>query len=219
MAWCPKCKNEYVEGITHCPDCDVDLVEELSMEPEEDATPEVPEDYSFPEDFDPRSVLEPQERPEPAHLYKSPTERYADLKSSAWTFLLIGGIGLFIMILGWAGLIRLPLAPFALGVMTLLFTAFIITGVLSLLNAGKVQRNMAAENAFTESVIQWYHTEGKKNPALQSLNTDQPEELLYLQKAELIQQLVREQFPQIDQALLEKLSDDFCEEDFTDSQE
>ena len=31
MAWCPKCKNEYRKGITHCPDCDVDLVEELEF--------------------------------------------------------------------------------------------------------------------------------------------------------------------------------------------
>ena len=36
MAWCPKCKNEYREGITHCPDCDIDLVEELLPEQEED---------------------------------------------------------------------------------------------------------------------------------------------------------------------------------------
>nr|MCR5282485.1 hypothetical protein [Lachnospiraceae bacterium] len=27
--WCPKCKNEYRAGFTHCPDCDVDLVESL----------------------------------------------------------------------------------------------------------------------------------------------------------------------------------------------
>ena len=25
MAWCPKCRNEYVEGITNCPDCNMDL--------------------------------------------------------------------------------------------------------------------------------------------------------------------------------------------------
>ena len=32
MAWCPKCKNEYVEGVTVCPDCDIELVDELPEE-------------------------------------------------------------------------------------------------------------------------------------------------------------------------------------------
>jgi len=32
MAWCPKCKNEYVEGILTCADCGIDLVDELPKE-------------------------------------------------------------------------------------------------------------------------------------------------------------------------------------------
>ena len=39
MAWCPKCKNEYREGVTVCPDCDIELVEELSEEDEFEAEP------------------------------------------------------------------------------------------------------------------------------------------------------------------------------------
>ena len=72
MPWCPKCRNEYVEGKTHCPDCDVDLVEELSFEKEEILPPE---DYEFPEDFRPEEVLNgPKERPKPVRTYKSPEE-------------------------------------------------------------------------------------------------------------------------------------------------
>lgn len=33
MPWCPVCKNEYVEGYTHCKDCDVDLVDSLENAP------------------------------------------------------------------------------------------------------------------------------------------------------------------------------------------
>ena len=29
MSWCPKCKNEYRAGITICPDCNEELLEEL----------------------------------------------------------------------------------------------------------------------------------------------------------------------------------------------
>ena len=32
MSWCPKCKNEYRAGIEICPDCNVELVAELSEE-------------------------------------------------------------------------------------------------------------------------------------------------------------------------------------------
>ena len=38
MAWCPKCKCEYVEGITVCADCECELVEKL---PEEGTEPEI----------------------------------------------------------------------------------------------------------------------------------------------------------------------------------
>lgn len=30
MSWCPKCKNEYRAGITICPDCNEELLEELT---------------------------------------------------------------------------------------------------------------------------------------------------------------------------------------------
>ncbi|MBO4396394.1 MAG: hypothetical protein J5819_08625 [Eubacterium sp.] len=39
MAWCPKCKNEYREGVDVCPDCDVPLVDELPEEEDVAAEP------------------------------------------------------------------------------------------------------------------------------------------------------------------------------------
>ncbi len=49
MAWCPKCKNEYREGVTVCPDCEIELVDELVEEEEFDAEPK-PVIFMEPED-------------------------------------------------------------------------------------------------------------------------------------------------------------------------
>ena len=43
MAWCPKCKCEYVEGVDRCADCGCELVEHLTDEPEERFTESLPE--------------------------------------------------------------------------------------------------------------------------------------------------------------------------------
>ncbi len=39
MSWCPKCKNEYRAGITICPDCNEELLEELTEAQELDFVP------------------------------------------------------------------------------------------------------------------------------------------------------------------------------------
>lgn len=35
--WCPKCKNEYIDGVTTCVDCECELVDELPVEVDPDA--------------------------------------------------------------------------------------------------------------------------------------------------------------------------------------
>ena len=39
MSWCPKCQNEYRAGIQICPDCNAELVAELSEESESKFVP------------------------------------------------------------------------------------------------------------------------------------------------------------------------------------
>ena len=153
MPWCPACKNEYVEGMTHCPDCDVDLVDELSEndDPQRNAALQIPEDYEFPEDFDPRTAMaaiaagdtsEPKEKTEPAKSYKSPEDRYSDMHSSAWTFLLVGSAGIVFMILCWLDIVQLPVYDFVLLVMTGLFLIFLLVGVVSFRSAQNLKANI-----------------------------------------------------------------------------
>lgn len=212
MPWCPKCRNEYVAGRTHCPDCDVDLVEELPMESEK--AEEAPEDFEFPEDFDPGIILEgPKEKPAPVKPYKSPEERYADMQSSAWTFLLVGGLGLIVMILALMGIFTFPFHDFALYVMLLLFASFTILGISSFQNSRKLKALILSENAKIQEITDWYRTEGIHSKAMTALDASLPEEIFYLQKYETISQILREHFSEIPEDLLNKLASDFSEED------
>ena len=209
MPWCPKCRNEYVEGKTHCPDCDVELVEELN--PEEQVLP--PEDYEFPENFRPEEVLNgPKERPKPARTYKSPEERYKDARSSADTFLLVGGAGFILMLLALSGILSFPFHDFALISMLILFGVFFGIGVFSLKNARKIRESMEAENAFVEKVKTWYQTEGSSRERVKAVPLDLPEEIRYFQLYDAVRQTILEEFPEIDEALLDKLTSDACEE-------
>lgn len=45
--FCPKCGAEYREGFTHCPDCDVDLVEELPKSKSKNQKEETEENTTF----------------------------------------------------------------------------------------------------------------------------------------------------------------------------
>ncbi len=212
MPWCPKCRNEYVAGRTHCPDCDVDLVEELPTEPEESTEPL--ENYEFPEDFDPGAILEgPREKAAPVKPYKSPEERFADMRSSAWTFLLVGGLGLVVMILALLEVFTFPFHDFALYVMLLLFAVFTVVGISSFQNARKLKELAVLENAKIQEITTWYRTEGIRSEALTALDSSLPEEIFYLRKYEAVSDTLRERYPEIPEDLLNKLASDFSEED------
>lgn len=216
MPWCPKCKNEYVEGKTHCPDCDVDLVEKLTPEA---LTPyaeeiEIPEDYEFPEDFNPEEILRgPKEPPKMARTFKSARERYADVRSSAYTFLFLGTVGFVVMALALAGVYELPFHDFALWVMLLLFVVFLGIGFASLKNAKSIQSEITAEEEFIEKIRAWYQTEGCKQEQILNAASDKADEFQYFQLYDAIRRTLLIHFPEIDEALLDKLTSDFCEED------
>ncbi|MCI8599584.1 MAG: hypothetical protein HFJ10_14275 [Lachnospiraceae bacterium] len=212
MPWCPKCKNEYVEGKTHCPDCDVDLVEELPLKEEESI--DIPEDYEFPEDFRPEEILEEnQAKPVPSKTYKSPEERYQDMRSSAYTFLFVGGLGILIMALALAGVLTFPFHDFALVVMLALFVVFLYIGVLSFKNSSKIKDSIQVENSLIAEVRAWYEKEGAQLESLANLNQELPQEILYFQKYDMIRQGIQTHFPELDETLLDKLTSDFCEEE------
>lgn len=96
MPWCPVCKNEYIKGKTHCPDCDVDLVDELTEAPEPPEAPSVP-------DEEPADLAASAAAASHMNTHVPARERHSETRSSAWTFLIIGAAGFLVITLALAG--------------------------------------------------------------------------------------------------------------------
>lgn len=208
MPWCPVCKNEYIEGKTHCPDCDADLVEEL---PTESAAE------------DPAPVRDEEELAELAaraaaarhmNTHVSAKVRHSETRSSAWTFLLVGGIGLLIITLAFIGVIKLPLSTFSLAVMEGIFFLFLIIAGISFRNAMKMLDDISREDNLETRIREWAKTNLRPDDLTAELQEDTPEEMRYFIISEAIRERLMPAFPEVDDAYAEQLTEDFYNELF-----
>ena len=209
MPWCPVCRNEYVEGKTHCPDCDVDLVEELPEETADEEEPYVPTEEELKELAERRAAT--------AHMntYTSAKTRHAETKSSAWTFLAVGGIGFLIITLSLLGIIKLPLNIFSLAIMEAMFLIFLIIAALSFKNAMQMLDDISKEDNLETRIQTWI----KENLTVENLTSEldgtTSEEMKYFMVSELIRERLMQAFPEVDDAYAEKLTEDFYNELFS----
>lgn len=206
MPWCPVCKNEYIEGRTHCPDCDVDLVEELSEEPE--VRESVP---------DQEELAEIAARAAAAgHMstHVSARDRHSETRSSAWTFLIVGAAGFLIITLALTGVIRLPLNTFSLAVMEGMFFLFLIVAGISFRNAMKMLDDISKEDSLETRIQEWAKEHLTAEELSEGIDENTPEEMRYFLISEAIRERLMPAFPEIDDAYAEKLTEDFYNELF-----
>lgn len=276
MAWCPKCKNEYREGIRVCAECGCELVEESglqnrkplifgeeqmlltlkrfleyndikSVEMQYDEEEAVYELLVKDSDFqqaqkiarvymeqtalkkleelqgsgeleqilaEQEETAESEEAAEhgKAQPYVNSAEQAEENRSSAWTLLIVGGVGLLAMILGIAGIIPLNLGnPYMFyGVMSAVFILFIVMGAVSMKNAKLFAKKAESENSLRDSLLKWCEeslTAEKVDAQIENA-ADMPEEVLYFNRYEMIKKMMNHQFMNLDQGFLEKLIDD-----------
>lgn len=229
MPWCPKCRSEYAAEIPRCLRCDIELVEELpplnEPEPEKKKTRQdilneldMPNPYEMGDNFTMEDMMRDLDgnwkKPEGSKLYKSPQMRYADLRSSASSFLMVGVLGVLVVILILTGILSLPFNNFMPAVMLCLFVGCIVCGILSMKKANEVKATIPAELAYIKKVSDWYHSEARPaNAELDAVDSSLYIEERYLKRYNIIRDLLEKQFPETESSLLDKLASDFCEEE------
>lgn len=225
MAWCPKCKCEYVEGIKVCADCGSELVEELPQEKASDVLAESIQEYFTEEDWETQEegTEEEEDGSEKGlsyqHFYVNNEEKAEDNKTSAYTLLTIGSLGLLVIILIFLDVIHVYMSItnkyIVTGVMGVLFLLFIVMGGVSLKNSRILFKKASKENNLTTEIKKWCINNLQMQEIDQELELkEQPEELKYFQRAAYMRTAVNKQFMNLDESYLDRLIDEVYPEIF-----
>ncbi len=140
------------------------------------------------------------------HSFVRLSDKYDDIMSSSYTLILVGIVGIIFMILVWMKIIPLPISSETSwlfnSVMGGVFIIFIIAGIVSFMHAKQVKIEADAEDKLIEELLSWADDNIHAEDIDEDLDTTQPMELLYFNRADKIKDLLMHQFENTDEALI-----------------
>ncbi|MDE6516281.1 MAG: hypothetical protein K2L18_00305 [Acetatifactor sp.] len=298
MLICPKCRNEYRDGITVCADCGCQLVSEKeivnkvplifgdeegltrlkeyleynglkdmeivydekeavhelligekdkqkaiklgSVYMQQEQVRQAEEAVRMQEEQARREAEKPQpqwfgmgteeteekqksQQPQPVRRssqgYQNKSEQAAENRSSAWTLLIVGGLGLVALVLLLTGVLPLQLRGsnryMIGGIMGALFVIFIVMGFVALKNSKQYAKEADSENSLKSTMEKWCkeNLDGAKVDANLQLSTV-PEEEWYFRRVALLKAVLNRQFVNLDQGFLDHFVDDMYDSIF-----
>lgn len=302
MPWCPNCKTEYKEGVTHCSDCHAELVADYNEVLKLDATETLvtvdagstgfaqrlcnflehsgiicalddskeetigilvrPKDLNkakrcFKAFYSVESELAIQKSDEIAALlgnrneyfgdddadeeeedasccsenntFVSAVTKYDDYRSSGIVFTFLGVIGIAFAILNFLEVLTLFGSGFSSGVLFVMFSVFLILGLVSFRKATELKNVAEQEKELTIKVKEWLQEHITEESLHEPVTTDSldtamseedaeativSEELFYLNRLTQIRESVKEAFPEISIAHADHLIEEYIQTNF-----
>lgn len=131
------------------------------------------------------------------NLYVDQKEKYADTKSTAWSFSIVGGVGLILLILVYFDVIPLHLDKdniiMMFLIMAVLFIFFIFVGIKSFLSLGQIAKSANQQENHQKESKEWFLNNYKSELLNLTSNGDSEEEL-FLERNEYIVKKLSENF-------------------------
>ena len=273
MPVCPKCKNEYREGVSVCSDCGCELImdeaekkvavvfgeqaeiEELAgflryshiedVEVRLDATDNVYEIFvpekeckhaaklalvykqekakemfarSMEQSVD-ESTKDGKKKADKPSVYQNSAAKAEENKSSAYTLLFVGVLGMIVIVLGLAGVLPIHLGGnskyLTYGIMSALFLLFIVMGVLSMKSYRIFAKKAESENSLKVTIEKWCREKLDATTIDDGLFEEEVSgEEKYFKRIQVMKEKIGKQFLNLDDAFLEDLVDGIYSEIF-----
>ncbi len=146
-------------------------------------------------------------------VYQNKAERAAENKSSAWTLLLVGGVGLVFLILLLAGVLPLQLKGanryLIGGIMGAMFVLFVVMGFVSLKKSKEYAKDADSENSLKGTMEKWCRENLDRASIDAKLQLSAAtEEEWYFRRTAMLKAILNHQFVNLDQEFLDHFVDD-----------
>lgn len=185
------------------------LSDRENISSDEDNAPSDEETLLFDEEVEEETVelLYNKERKE----FVTRSDKYRDVKFSGYTLIIFGVLGGAYLALTHFKVIPLSYDLVVLCLLAVLFAGFFVAGIVSLVKASRIKKEIPEEEERMAAVNEWMEEHitdellaGWRDGSV----TDMENDLLVTAK---LQKTVSREFPEEDQAMIEKLADDFYE--------
>ena len=144
----------------------------------------------------------------PAKVYTKQKDKYNDLNSTAYTFLVVGIAGLGFVAANLLGFVSMLNNTLSTVLYTAIFAGCLYVAYISFRDAKKAKAQIQGEEDLTAKVEKWLEENIKEETFAEVVDEELGEEANYLNKLEHMSKLLAEKFPELD----EDYADQLCEE-------
>lgn len=156
------------------------------------------------------------------NTYVKKEDKYDDVRSSAFTMLIVGMLGIIFVILSLTKVINLPFnettAWLFYSIMSIVFITFAIGGIYSFVKANRLKAEAEVENEKIAEIDAWAKDNLTQDIIDSGLNTNEKYEILYFSRAEKIKNLLMHQFEDVDEGLIDLLTEGYYTKIYEDDE-